>query len=400
MTTGQPLYLRIRDRIRAEILYQQGLGPGSRLPTERELQLRFGVSRPTIAKALAALASEGELVASQGRGRFAAARNGVMRSSEARRRIGYVATIATETLTQRAFSGIERVARRSGYGVVMASANDRVDQEREAVHDLIASGTCGIIVYPVPRPVQMDGPDYLSAETFNVPIVLFDTGMPHQGHTQFLFDNERACYGLTTWLIEHGHTSIAYAVGDAGIRHGPLLARVRGYVNALTDKGLGCREDLVAHYQYNDRGVIGELAARFAGMENRPTALIATDDMAAVEFIERFDALGLRVPDDIQVVGFDDREEARRLRHQFSTTRPDFERLGELACEELIRLVRGDVPSGGSFVLEVPLVIRRHPSVRVTEDAARLPVHARISDETFTRVGPSEGRNALPDVVL
>ncbi len=376
MTTGQPLYLRIRDRIRAEILYEQGLGPGSRLPTERDLQLRYGVSRPTIAKALAALASEGELVAAQGRGRFAAARNGSTQGAEPRRRIGYVATITTETLTQRSFAGIERAARRAGFGVVMASANNRVDQEREAVRDLIASGASGIIIYPVPRPAFPGESDYLSAESFDVPVVLLDTALPEQGHTQFLFDNERVCYSLTTWLLEHGHSRIAYAVGDLGTKHHPLQERLRGFLNAHADKGLTVSDDLVVHYDYADRDAIGDLALRFAQMDDGPSALIATDDMAAVEFIERFDDLGLRVPDDIHVVGFDDREEARRLRHQFSTTRPDFERLGERACEELIGLVRGEATPGRTFIHEVPLVIRRHPSGKAVEHSVVSPVGA------------------------
>lgn len=367
MTTGQPLYLRIRDRIRAEILYEQGLGPDGRLPTERELQMRFGVSRPTIAKALAALASEGELLVAHGRGRFIHGLDRIERQLPKRARIGYVASIATETLTQRALCGIERAARQAGYGVVMASANDSYMQEKEAVRDLVASGAVGIIIYPVPRPIGMPEPDYLSSSSIGVPLVLLDTGLPEHGHTQFIFDNERVCYGLTAWLIEHGHKRIAYVLGDQGILHGPLIARLRGYRRALAAHGLAEIPDLIVHHRPRDSRAIADVAARFAAMQQRPTALIATDDMAAMEFIESFSRLGLHSPEDIHVVGFDDREEARRLKHQFSTTRPDFERLGECAAEELIALIGGEALPNRTYVHAVPLVIRRHGSSRGAE---------------------------------
>jgi DNA-binding LacI/PurR family transcriptional regulator len=367
MTTGQPLYLRIRDRIRAEILFGVNPGPGGRLPTERDLQLRFGVSRPTIAKALAALASKGEVLAAQGRGRFVPVREDGPAVAEPRARIGYVATIASETLTQRAFSGIERAARRLGFGVVMASANNLVEQEREAVNDLVASGARGIIVYPVPRPDPMPEPDYLQNGSIGVPIVLLDTALPEQGHTQLVFDNERACYQLTSWLIEHGHRRIAYAIGDMGLRHGPLVARIAGYEKALRDHGLQEDPSLAPHYHHGDRDAIRAICDDFARMEPGPTALIATDDMAAVECIERFAELGVRVPEDVYVAGFDDREETRRLKHQFSTTRPDFERMGESACEELVRLISGGTRPDRTFVYDVPLVIRRHGAIRAAD---------------------------------
>jgi DNA-binding LacI/PurR family transcriptional regulator len=367
MSSGQPLYLRIKDRIRAEILFDRGLGPGSRLPTERELQQRFGVSRPTIAKALAALASEGEVFVAQGRGRYASAPNGVGLQTSARRRIGYVATIATETLTQRACCGIERAARRLGYGVVMASANNDVRQEREAVHDLIASGICGLIIYPVPRSDGVSDSDYLTGEPLGVPVVLIDTPLPEHGYTQFVFDNEKACYTLTSWLIEHGHTSIAYTVGDAGLRHGPLTARLRGYRNALADHGVPEDPSLVVHYPGMDLQQLRQAAVRLAESRPRPTAVIATDDMGAMVLIEQFATLGISVPEDIHIVGFDDREEARRMRHQFSTTRPDFERLGEGACEELVALVAGESQPNRTFVYDVPLVFRRRTPALASE---------------------------------
>jgi len=354
-----PLYLRIRDRIRAEFLLDGPQEGARRLPTERALQERYGVSRPTIAKAIAALAAEGDLVSAQGRGRFVVARNDGAESGAPIKRLGYVASIATETLTQRVCFGIERAARRRGYRVVMANANNRVDQEREAAHDLVASGVQGLVVYPVPRPDVMEAPDYLCSDTFEVPLVLVDTATPDQPHTQFVFDNEHLGYEATSWLLAHGHRRIGFVVGDEGVRHEPLRLRVAGYRRALADHGVPQDGELVRHFDFFSAEALRRVAGGIAAMPDRPTAVIATEDMCAAELIDHLAALGLRAPEDIQVVGFDDRPEVRRSRHLFNTTRPDFERLGERACEELVRCVEEPALGVRVYLLEVPLLIRR-----------------------------------------
>ncbi|MBM3493336.1 MAG: LacI family transcriptional regulator, partial [Armatimonadetes bacterium] len=79
--------------------------------------------------------------------------------------------------------------------------------------------------------------------------------------------------------------------------------------------------------------------------------------------------LGVRVPEDVYVAGFDDREETRRLKHQFSTTRPDFERMGESACEVLAALISGAARPDRTFVYDVPLVTRWHGAPRAADRA-------------------------------
>lgn len=386
-----PLYLQIRDRIRAECL--TGIEPvgDRRLPTERELQARFGVSRPTIAKALAALAAEGDLVSAQGRGRFVVARGNGSEPGDAARRIGYVASIATEVLTQRAFFGIERAARRHGYRVVMASANNRVDQESEAARDLIASGACGLVIYPVPRPEAMEQPDYLCAEDLGVPVALLDTATDAHPHPQFIFDNEQLGYDVTSWLMERGRTRIAFLRGDAGIVHSPLQAREAGYRRAHAAHGLPLDETLIRRYDAYRIGALRRLAVEVAGMTPRPTAVIATEDLAATELIERLADLGVSVPQDVQVVGFDDRPEAHRVKPPFNTTRPDFERLAERACEDLIRRIEAGTGSAQNastnarvawrYVFSVPLLTRRTSEGKFAEQPAR----SREPDERSAR---------------
>jgi DNA-binding transcriptional regulator YhcF (GntR family) len=105
-----PLYEKIKERILTDYLQQPE--SAGQLPSERELQERYQVSRPTISKALTVLATEGSLVRQHRRGNFAAVpnRDTPSRTPSASRQIGFVAPLAGEELIQRCFRGIDRIA--------------------------------------------------------------------------------------------------------------------------------------------------------------------------------------------------------------------------------------------------------------------------------------------------
>ena len=373
-----PLYLQIRDRIRED--YALGAEPSAvqRLPTERELQERYGVSRPTIAKALAALASEGEVVGTRGHGRYFMARGTVLRPNGSARRIGYVASIATEVLTQHVLFGVEREAARRGYRVLMANANNLPEQEAHAVADLIASGVSGLVIYPVPRPDRADFRDYLNAEDLGVPVVLVDTGLPSHPHPQFVFDNELLGNEVATWLLQQGCRRLVYLVGDEGIIHRPLQDRVRGVRRAVTEAGL--QTDALTIVRYSSER-LEEVARALLQADPRPDAVIATEDRAAGELVRMFADGGLRVGTDVFVVGFDSLVDQRLYPYPWATTRPHFDRLGERACAKLLDMVEGAPRERATYVYEVTFVTRRSSEGRFRVPSAFATLHPQGARE-------------------
>lgn len=362
MANYVPLYQRIKERIRAELLEAQVHAAVVRLPTERELQVRYQVSRPTISKALTMLAAEGLLVKEQGRGNFAHPKRPAEPSaiSHPPRRIGYVAPLSGEELVQRLFHGIDRTAHRRDYRVLMGSAGNHIARERTAALELIASGARGLIVYPAPRRDYEFASDYLRCEDLGVPLVLVDTCTPEQGHTQIIFDNRRAGYAMTCWLIGKGHRRIGLLSYTEHLRHPPLAARLRGYLDALQDQAITVDPALIRRFEPNKQAEeLETIAEEWLQMPDPPTAIIAPDDMVALELIELLHVRGVRVPDDIRVTGFDNREAARRFRPAFATTNPDFERMGEIACDLLLDGIEAGALIPRSHILDVPLLVRR-----------------------------------------
>ncbi|MDQ2688613.1 MAG: GntR family transcriptional regulator, partial [Armatimonadota bacterium] len=141
----EPLYLRVKTRLRQEWQDAQS-GPNlERLPTLDELQARYRVSRPTISKALAALVAEGFLIKERGRGTFALASVEAQDAvaAGARLTVGFIAPLYAAELPQSAFRGIDRIAHRRGGRVLMAGAGDSVAREWAAAQEMIAGGARG-----------------------------------------------------------------------------------------------------------------------------------------------------------------------------------------------------------------------------------------------------------------
>jgi len=378
-TAADPLYRQIMRRIR-EDLFPAGDGRTPvRLPSERALQVRYNVSRPTISKALAALAAEGALVKRERSGSFRAAEDGEAGAggdtSEGNPGapggaagtpvIGYVAPLIAGDLIQRAFRGIDRAASRRGFRVVMGNAGNDWGRERAAVHDLIASGARGLIITPYPRLTDQAGEDYLRTERFPVPLVALDTCVPEQPLPQVIFDNVRAGYDAAEWLLRRGHERIALLTFSDFVVHGPLRSRQQGYRNALADHGVPEDPALVCAFDPRlDHAVaLNEALDAWEALPEPPTAIVAVDDLYAMTLVELLEARGRQVPGDVTVFGFDNLHVARRFRPAFPTTDPDFERLGEIGCEMLLdAMASGAQQRIEQRVLAVPLLTERRPA--------------------------------------
>ena len=361
-----PLYLQIKERLREELETMRRPDGGARLPTLDALQARHGVSRPTLSKAIASLAAEGLLVKEAGRGTFAlapAAATGAAAVTPPRLTIGFIAPLSEAELPQAAFQGIDRAAHRCDCRVLMAGARDSVAQERAAACEMIAAGASGLIIYPTVRQGGSGEGDYLGREDLGVPVILLDTCTPAQGYTQIIFDNRRAGADMTRWLLARGHSRIGLILYREEVHHPTLEARFQGYRDALGDAGLAHDPALVCRVPpAEQRAALEEALAALLALPAPPTAIIAGNDLMAIEVIEILAGRNVLVPAALTVTGFDNQAVARRYKPAFPTTAPDFERMGEIACETLLDGLASGARPAQTYILPVPLLIRPHPA--------------------------------------
>jgi len=360
-----PLYLQVKERLRKETEEMRQPGGDARLPTLDMLQARYGVSRPTLSKAIASLTAEGLLVKEAGRGTFALAPAATPRAAGVppRLTIGFIAPLSEAELPQAAFRGIDRAAHRGDCRVLMAGARDSVAQERAAACEMVAAGARGLIIYPTVRQGGSGEGDYLGREDLGVPVVLLDTCTPAQGHAQVVFDNRRAGADMTRWLLARGHHRIGLILYQEEVHHPTLEARFQGYRDALGDAGLAHDPALVCRVPPGEqRAALEEALAALLALPAPPTAVIAGNDLMAVEVIEILAGQGVPVPAAVTVTGFDNQAVARRYRPAFPTTAPDFEHMGEIACQTLLEGLASGARPAQTYILPVPLLIRPHPA--------------------------------------
>jgi LacI family transcriptional regulator len=207
--------------------------------------------------------------------------------------------------------------------------------------------------------VDADDPEVRRLVRSEVPCIGFDVDLG--GDAVFVAsDNEAGASLAVQHLVELGHRRIATIAGLMHTR--PSIDRLRGYRRALQAHGLAFRDEYVVHGDfYVESG--GRAMRQLLALDEPPTAVFADSDLMAIGAIQTATAAGLRVPDDVAVVGFDDIPLAPHLRPSLTTIRQDATGLGTRAGDLLVRWIEGDGADGAqgrpsSVVLPVELVVR------------------------------------------
>lgn len=191
--------------------------------------------------------------------------------------------------------------------------------------------------------------------TAEVPIVAID---PHTGPAD-LPTVESDSFGgareAVRYLIELGHTRIGFIAGRPDLRSS--IAREAGYRRALADAGLPLDPSLVGVGRYVG-DIAREAAATLLSRAERPTAIFAANDLSAIGIIAVAQELGLSIPEDLSVVGFDDVPEASQLARPLTTVRQHMQLLGGEAARLLIALLGGQQPAATHLRLPTQLIPR------------------------------------------
>jgi len=174
-------------------------------------------------------------------------------------------------------------------------------------------------------------------------------------------DNYQGAYAATEHLITLGHRRIGVIAGRRDIPVGQL--RLDGYQAALRDHGLPFDPALIAPGDFTfESGLAG--AEQLLLLADPPTAIFACDDPMAIGALHVAARRGLRVPEDLSVIGFDDTPEAARCWPPLTTMRQPLGRMGELAADLVCRLIDGETPEQSRYVLASELVVRASTSRR------------------------------------
>jgi DNA-binding LacI/PurR family transcriptional regulator len=224
--------------------------------------------------------------------------------------------------------GVQDAARRRGYMLVLCTADGDPAGEEAYLNMLRERLVDGALV----DGLVLTGEHIASIVGDGFPVVSLDRGIESPSVSLIQTDNRAGGMLATRHLIELGHRRIAHVTGVPGLRI--TSDRLAGYKSALGRAGIEHDGDLVATGDYTESGgraATGELLAR----RDAPTAIFAANDLSAIGVLQALAERGLRVPDDVSVVGFDGLRLSAFVSPRLTTVRQPAYEIGERAAEVL-----------------------------------------------------------------
>ena len=202
----------------------------------------------------------------------------------------------------------------------------------------------------------MDSNEYANTDAdSDIPVVAID---PHAGPLGLpTVDSDNLTGGVlaTQHLLELGHTRIGYLAGRPDLESSRL--RETGYRKALADAGIPVDENLIRIGSYS-RDDSHAPASELLSLPDRPTAIFAANDLSALGIIDVARQMGLEVPRDLSVVGFDDIPDSAQSTPPLTTVQQPLQRMGAEAIRLLLGLLDGTAPEQRHVRLPVSLVRR------------------------------------------
>ncbi len=248
--------------------------------------------------------------------------------------------------------GIEDRGFELGYSLILCNSDSRLEKELAYLDVLTSKRVDGIVFIGVTAKSQ----HVESLVNSGTPVVIVDRKMPSVLADAVLVDNFHGGYEATRHLLDLGHRRIGCITGPSDLT--PSADRVAGYRTALEEFGVGPDDDLLVKGDYY--ALSGERAVwRFLELDRPPTAIFACNDLMAIAAMKALADNGLRVPQDVAVVGFDDIALASYVNPPLTTVIQPKHEMGTTAMEVLHKRIKGEgVETRQEILLECQLVVR------------------------------------------
>lgn len=371
-TERMPLYQRVQEYIR-DLISSQVLKVGDRIPTEKELMERFGVSKITVVNALAGLVNEKIITRVPGKGTFVSEPESEMPAASpisavkpvhktsgeiGTRMIGLIMPSIYDYFTIRLIQGIQQALNENDYRCVIYLSEGDINKEKEAIKTCSDIGVEGLLIFPVDE--ELFNEEILSMKFAGFPFVLIDRYLPGVETHYIASDGRLGANMAVNYLWELGHREIAIC-SDSPIQTVTVQERIDGYMNAFKEKGaLINPAHIVTGFEIGSLEQ-AETHPLYRYIKNRmATAYITLNGSLAVKIYQIARQVGLKVPEDISIISFDDPTSIIEGYSMFTHVK-QFERdMGYRAAYTLLEVINGDGGQDGKYfktLVEPELVI-------------------------------------------
>ncbi|MDU0355501.1 LacI family DNA-binding transcriptional regulator [Paraglaciecola aquimarina] len=253
---------------------------------------------------------------------------------------------------------IEKGAQNAGYSILLGDTQGVEKMERHYA-DMVTHGQAdGILLFGSRLPFKVNCDQPLRQQL--PPLVNGNEGIDSDEIVKVAVDNVAAAKAAVNYLVSMGHRRIAAITGPKNIPSSNK--RVRGYYEALEDAGIERDDRLLVVGRYDVKSGV-DCAEKLLQINERPTAVFCFNDDMAIGAMQHFQQQGLKIPDDISVMGFDDINYAEYVSPSLSTVHQPLQEIGEACINLLLKQLRGEEVPAGSRYLPYTLMIRNSTGV-------------------------------------
>jgi len=347
--------------------------PGQRIPPERELEAEFGCSRITVAKAMTPLVADGLIQRFRGRGTF------VVERKDASEALATASSYTSRAITRGnvvkyispgqdrsgrssrddVLAGLHSVLNDAGYHVSVDFYSD-LDEHLDSLARVSDPQIAGVALWPTPHAKTSQAVSGILRQ--GVPLVLVDTYLPSLDCDYVVTDNIEGAATMVHHLAALGHRRICYLTEPAD--RTSLRDRLAGFLRGMIEMGLPVDSGSVVQLEGPDGEGVEAALQRVVDSEARPTALFMSHDAVAVRAMQWLQSRGVRVPQDLSVVGYDGTEAGEVCAVPLTTIKQNFHEMARVAGRILLERFDGRADPLRYHLMVRPQLIERASCAR------------------------------------
>ena len=248
---------------------------------------------------------------------------------------------------------ISDLAFHRGYSVMIYQSNEELNMEMKNLESIMENRVGGVIASVAN--IEKNEEKFLRLEKMKIPVVLFDRFYAYGRFSRIIVNNFKGAFDATEYLIKSGKSNIAFYRGQ---KNNPVfIERYRGYRDALQKNGIQFNEDLI--YDGGIKIEDGTALIYTISKNNRKAdAILCVVDMVALGVITGSRELGIDIPHDIALIGFDNEPAGRIIRPALTTIAQPIEKVGRRAFELLLSKINHSKEIPNDIELDMELIKR------------------------------------------
>jgi LacI family transcriptional regulator len=253
-------------------------------------------------------------------------------------------------------AGIEKVTTSAGYDLIIAHSSESFTKEIANARNLFDKRVDGLIASLSFDTKNLD--HYKPFKEKNVPVIFFDRVEQEGSNTVVIIDNYKCGYQATEHLINEGCKKIVHITSS--LKRNVYSQRFKGYKDSLADGGISFDEDLVIINDLSESAAI-ESAIQILKMDPLPDGIFITNDFVAAVVMRTLKENGIKIPEQIAIVGFNNDAICTLVEPALSTINYPGIDVGEVAARNLINHLKGigNIQNTNTIIIRSNLIIRK-----------------------------------------